>query len=172
MKVIRMAFIVMALAVTSCSNDDGMLVPNDGYTTIQQKALAVLHGTWVSNEITVKYELYGGSVEMMVVPSDTLIFLSQYPAPQSFYAYDYLQGKETEIFVTCGTCELRVGSGTIPYFTPACYFYVSSSGDELNLYNVETEQQVRSYNFRAESATRFYAGSYNGSPIIFNKQQP
>ena len=156
--------------VSSCSSEDDMLPSNGCYTDIQQKALTVLNGTWVSNEIAVRYELYGGSVEMIVVPSDTLVFLSQYSEPRSFYVYDYLRGVETESFVACGTCELRVGSGSIPYFTPACYFYVSPSGDELSLYNVETEQLVRSYNFRVESVTRFYAGSSNGSPIIFNKQ--
>lgn len=171
MKNIKMVLIgMLLLASVSCSNESEILNSNDGYTAIQQKALVVLNGTWVSNEVKVRYELGGVNVELMVVPSDTIVFLSQYSAPQPFYAYDYLQGVETENFVACGTCELRVGGGAIPYFAPACYFYVSPSGNKLNLYNVETEQLVRFYDFRVESAIRFYAGSSNGSPIIFNKQ--
>ena len=171
MKSIKTAIIgILLAAFTSCSNENGMPTIEDGYTAIQQKALTVLNGTWASNEVRVKYELNGQYFGMLVVSSDTLVFLSQYPAPKPFYTYDYLQGKEIENFVTCGTCELKVGSGSVPYFTPSCYFYVSPLGDKLNLYNIETELLVRSYDFRVESTTRFYAGSSNGSPIIFNKQ--
>ena len=161
---------MLLVASASCSNENEISNIEDGYTAIQQKALTVLNGTWASSKVSVKYELNGHHFDMLVVPSDTLVFLSQYPSLQPFYTYDYLQGKEIENFVACGTCELKVGSGSVPYFTPACYFYVSPLGDKLNLYNVETEQLVRSYDFRVESATRFYAGSSNGSPIIFNKQ--
>lgn len=160
------------LFTTSCYNDkDEIPTPNGKYTTIQEKALSILNGIWASNEITVEYEYgNGNTISMMVVPSDTIIFLSGYPAPQTFYTYDFLQGKEIASFDACGTCELRVGSGTIPYFSPNCYFFISPQGDALKLYNVETEQLVRSYGFHAESSTRFYAGASNGAPIIFNKQ--
>ena len=107
MKAIKFLFLgALLVTAASCSNDDEALAPNAGYTAVQQKALTILNGTWVSNEVKVSYEMGGSSVAMATLPSDSLVFLSQYPAPQSFYAYDYLQGKETESFVACGTCEL------------------------------------------------------------------
>ncbi|MBQ8404167.1 MAG: hypothetical protein IJ426_03105 [Clostridia bacterium] len=158
------------MATASCSNDDEALAPNAGYTAVQQKALTILNGTWVSNEVKVSYDMGGSSVTMEVFPSDSLVFLSQFPAPQSFYAYDYLQGKETESFVACGTCERYTIGAVWGESSPACYYYVTPSGDALHLYNVESELPVKSYAFRAESATRFYAGVAYNTPIVFNKK--
>lgn len=160
----------LLVAAASCSNDDETLTPNAGYTAIQQKALAILNGTWVSNEVKVSYDMGGSSVAMLVLPSDSLVFLSQFPAPQSFYAYDYLQGKETESFVACGTCELYKVGAVWGELSPACYYYVTPSGDALHLYSVESELPVKSYAFRAESATRFYAGVAYNTPIVFSKK--
>lgn len=170
MKAIKSLLLGALLVVAaSCSNDDETLTPNAGYTAVQQKALAILNGTWVSNEVKVSYDMGGSSVTMEVLPSDSLVFLSQFPAPQSFYAYDYLQGKETESFVACGTCELYT-VGAVWAASPACYYYVTPSGDALHLYNVESELPVKSYAFRAESATRFYAGVAYNTPIVFSKK--
>ena len=163
MKSIKTLFLgVLLMVVSSCSNDNVEF----GYTAVQQKALSVLNGVWVSNEIRVSYN----SVSMIVLPADSLVFLSQFPAPQSFYAYDYLQGKETERFVACGTCELYTLGAVWGVASPACYYYVTPSGDALHLYNIESELPVKSYAFRMESATRFYAGTAYNSPIIFDKQ--
>lgn len=161
----------LLVAAASCSNDDEALAPNAGYTAVQQKALTILNGTWVSNEVKASYEMGGSSVNMSVLPADSIVFMSQYPAPQSFYAYDYLQGKETESFVACGTCELHTLGAVFGAASPACYYYVTPSGDALHLYNVESELPVKSYDFRAESATRFYAGVAYNTPIIFTKRE-
>ena len=155
---------LLLMAFSSCSNDNDNI--ELGYTAIQQKALSVLNGVWVSNEIKIKNDIGGIDIFMTAVPSDTLVFLSHYPAPKSFYAYDYLQGKESENFVACGTCELRTSVSSLL----SCYFYVTPSGDALHLYNIESELPIKSYAFRMESATRFYAGAAYNSPIIFDKQ--
>ena len=160
----------LLLVIASCTSDDETINPNAGYTAVQQKALTILNGTWVSNEVKVSYDMGGSSVTMEVLPSDSLVFLSQFPAPQSFYAYDYLQGKETESFVACGTCELYTVGVVWGESSPACYYYVTPSGDALHLYNVESELPVKSYAFRAESATRFYAGVAYNTPIVFSKK--
>ena len=172
MKAIKFLFLgALLMVAASCSNDDEALAPNAGYTAVQQKALTILNGTWVSNEVKVSYEMGGMSFSMVALPSDSLVFLSQFPAPQSFYAYDYLQGKETESFVACGTCELYTIGAVWGVSSPACYYYITPSGDALHLYNVESELPVKSYDFRAESATRFYAGVAYNTPIIFTKRQ-
>lgn len=161
----------LLVAAASCSNDDEALAPNAGYTAVQQKALTILNGTWVSNEIKSSFEVGGSSFGMTALPADSIVFLSQFPAPQSFYAYDYLQGKETESFVACGTCELYTLGAVYGAASPACYYYITPSGDALHLYNVESELPVKSYDFRAESATRFYAGVAYNTPIIFTKRE-
>lgn len=166
---------LLSVVFASCSDkDEEESDRNSGYTEVQHKALSLLNGIWVAEEVKMKHELGGTVIEMVAVNADTLVFLTQYTSPQTFYVFDYLQGKETENFVACGTCELRLGGSLIPDFSPTCYFYVSPSGDALTLYNVETEQLVRSFDFRAETATRFYAGPFvygsYSAPIIFNKQ--
>ena len=169
-KLLLLAFAL--LAITSCSkNEDETLNPNKNYTEIQQKALNILNGTWISNEITEKYYMSGATASVTAVPADTLVFKSQYPAPKTFLAYDYLQGKEVENFIVCGTCELKSGRSIInAKYATDCYFYITPSGNALHLYSVESERLVKSYDFRIESDSRFYAGAYYGIPIIFNKQ--
>lgn len=165
LKSIKTLFLgLLLMAISSCSNDNDNV--ELGYTAVQQKALSVLNGVWVSNEIKIKNNIGGMEVFLTAVPSDTLVFLSHYPAPKSFYAYDYLQGKEAESFVACGTCEFRTSVSSLL----SCYFYVTPSGDALHLYNIESELPVKSYAFRMDSATRFYAGTAYNSPIIFDKQ--
>lgn len=171
MKVIKSLLLgALLVAAASCSSDDEALAPNAGYTAVQQKALTILNGTWVSNEVRVSYGMGGSSVTMSVLPADSIVFLSQFPAPQYFYAYDYLQGKETESFVACGACEYYTVGAVWGDASPTCYYYVTPSGDALHLYNVESELPVKSYAFRVESATRFYAGATYNTPIIFNKK--
>ena len=114
-------------------------------------------------------EMGGQGISMVVVPSDTIVFLSKFQAPQTFYAYDYLQDKEIENFVACGTCEFRTGSSLVG-IEQDCYFYVSPSGDALSIYGVEKEMLIREYELRVESENRFYAGVSNGVPVYFNRQ--
>ncbi len=163
------AFIL--LSIVSCSKDDEATInPNESYTLIQKKALSILNGVWISNEIKEQYKYQGFIMEIPAIPSDTLVFETQFPSPKTFYTYDYLQEKEIENFIACGTCELR-GNGMLnPDFSKDCYFYVSPSGNALHLYNIESERLVKSYDIRIESASRFYAGAHSGVPIIFNKQ--
>ncbi len=171
-KLLLLAFAL--LAITSCSKDeDETLNPNENYTAIQQKALNILDGTWISNKINAQYNMGEITVQATVFASDTLVFQTQYPSPKTFYVYDYLQGKDIENFIACGTCELKTtfSLGDMASSTPyACYFYVTPSCDALHLYDTKSERLVKSYDFRVESATRFYAGTYYGVPIIFNKQ--
>ena len=58
MKAIKSLLLGALLVVAaSCSNDDETLTPNAGYTAVQQKALTILNGTWVSNEVKVSYDI-------------------------------------------------------------------------------------------------------------------
>ncbi|MBO5922727.1 MAG: hypothetical protein J6Q48_10130, partial [Bacteroidaceae bacterium] len=98
-----------------------------------------------------------------------IIFLTKFQAPQTFYAYDYLQDKEIENFVACGTCEFRTGSSLVG-IEQDCYFYVSPLGDALSIYGVEKETLVKEYELRVESENRFYTGANNGVPVYFNRQ--
>ena len=66
----------LLVAAASCSNDDEALAPNAGYTAVQQKALTILNGTWVSNEVKASYEMGGSSVNMSVLPADSIVFMS------------------------------------------------------------------------------------------------
>ena len=164
------------LTITSCSdNDSDPTNINNNYTIIQQKAMDILNGVWISNEIKVQYDIQGFTTNILVMPADTLIFHSQYPEPKTIYSYNYLLGEETENFDICGTCELRTSISFANFNTQSktynCYYYISPSGDTLQLYNVESKLPVKSFDFRVESATSFFAGTYNGIPIIFNKQQ-
>ena len=169
-KLLLLAFAL--LAITSCTKDDDeTLNPNENYTAIQQKALSILNGTWISNEIKEKSDIGVGTASIIAIHSDTLIFQTQYTSPKTFYAYDYIQGKEIENFIACGTCELKGGRSIINVdYATDCYFYITPSGNALHLYSVESECLVKSYDFRIESPTRFYAGTYYGEPIIFKKQ--
>ena len=96
---------------------------NSGYTAVQQKALEVLDGVWISDEVRMNIEIGGQVLAMLAVPSDTIVFLSKFQAPQTFYAYDYLQGKDVKNFIACGTCEYRTGSSLVG-IEQDCYFYV------------------------------------------------
>ena len=172
-KLFLITFIIFT--ISSCSKEEEAINTNDNYTEIQQKALDILNGVWISNEIKVQYDVQGFTTNILVMPADTLIFHSQYPEPKTIFSYNYLLGEEAENFDACGTCELRT---SIPFGNFAttsniynCYYYISPSGDALHLYNVESKLPVKSFDFRVESATSFFAGTYNGIPIIFNKQQ-
>lgn len=161
---------VLLLIVGACSDaHEDVLEVNTGYTAVQQKALEILDGVWVSDEVKMIVEMGGQALSMVVVPSDTIVFLSKYHSPKIFYAYDYLQGKDVENFVACGTCEFRTGSSLVGV-ERKCYFYVSPSGDALSIYGVEKETLVRKYELRVESENRFYAGANNGVPVYFNRQ--
>lgn len=161
---------VFALFCVSCHNDAEEIVDvNSGYTAVQQKALEVLDGVWISDEVRMNIEIGGQVLAMLAVPSDTIVFLSKFQAPQTFYAYDYLQDKEIENFVACGTCEFRTGSSLVGVEWD-CYFYVSPSGDALSIYGVEKETLVKEYELRVESGNRFYAGVNNGVSVYFSRQ--
>ena len=161
---------VFALFCVSCHNDAEEIVDvNSGYTAVQQKALEVLDGVWISDEVRMNIEMGGQGFSMVVVPSDTIVFLTKFHSPKIFYAYDYLQDKEIENFVACGTCEYRTGSSLVGV-EQDCYFYVSPSGDALSIYGVEKETLVKEYELRVESENRFYAGVNNGVPVYFNRQ--
>ena len=161
---------VFALFCVSCHNDAEEIVDvNSGYTAVQQKALEVLDGVWVSDEVRMNVGMSGQGISMVVFPSDTIVFLSKFQAPQTFYAYDYLQDKEIENFVACGTCEFRTGSSLVGV-EQDCYFYVSPSGDALSIYGVEKETLVKEYELRVESENRFYAGVNNGVSVYFSRQ--
>ena len=161
---------VLTLFYVSCHNDAEEIVDvNSGYTHVQQKALEILDGVWVSDEVKMIVEMGGQAISMVVVPSDTIVFLSKFQAPQTFYAYDYLQDKEIENFVACGTCEFRIGSSLVGVERD-CYFYVSPLGDALYIYGAEKEMLIREYELRVESEKRFYAGVNNGVPVYFSRQ--
>ncbi len=158
--------------ISSCSDSDENLVStNKNYSALQEKALTFMNGVWISNEIRTEVKMGSMSISMLVVPSDSIVFLSQYPTPKSFYAYDYLQGKETEVFLACGTCELHTKGVNYGFSTPSCYYYITPSADALYLYDKESMLLIKSYTYRAESDTRFYAGAAYNTPIIFNKQE-
>ena len=171
MGVVRVLILsVFALFCVSCHNDAEEIVDvNSGYTAVQQKALEVLYGVWISDEVRMNIEMSGQGISMVVLPSDTIIFLTKFQAPQTFYAYDYLQDKEIENFVACGTCEFRTGSSLVG-IEQDCYFYVSPLGDALSIYGVEKETLVKEYELRVESENRFYTGANNGVPVYFNRQ--
>lgn len=161
---------VLSLIVGACSDGhEDVLEVNTGYTAVQQKALEILDGVWVSDEVKMIVEMGGQAISMVVVPSDTIVFLSKYHSPQIFYAYDYLQGKDVENFVACGICEFRTGSSIVGV-EQECYFNVSPSGDALSIYGVEKETLVRKYELRVESENRFYVGANNGVPVYFCRQ--
>ena len=161
---------VFALFCVSCRNDAEEIVDvNSGYTAVQQKALEVLDGVWISDEVRMNIEIGGQGISMVVVPSDTIVFLTKFQVPQTFYAYDYLQDKEIENFVACGTCEFRTGSSLVGVERD-CYFYVSPLGDALYIYGAEKEMLIREYELRVESENRFYAAVNNGVPVYFNRQ--
>ena len=173
-KFFLITFIIFA--ISSCSKEEETISTNDNYTAIQQKAMNILNGTWISNEIRVQYRQYEEiTINLLVASADTLIFHSQYPEPKTVFSYNYLLGEETENFDICGTCELRTSISFANFNTQSntynCYYYISPSGDTLQLYNIESKLPVKSFDFRVESATSFFAGTYNGIPIIFNKQQ-
>ena len=160
----------LALFCVSCHNDAEEIVDvNSGYTAVQQKALEILDGVWVSDEVRMNIEMGGQVSSMIVFPQDTIIFLTKFQAPQTFYAYDFLQGKDVKNFIACGTCEFRTGSSLVG-IEQDCYFYVSPSGDALSIYGVEKETLVKEYELRVESENRFYAGANNGVPVYFNRQ--
>ena len=161
---------VFLLLAGACSDgNEELLDANPGYTAVQQKALEILDGVWVSDEVKMVVEMGEQLFSAVVLPSDTIVFLSKFHSPQTFYAYDYLQGKDVENFVACGMCEFRSGS-SIAGVERDCYFDVSPSGDALSVYGVEKETLVRRYELRVESESRFYAGTYSGVPVYFNRQ--
>ena len=160
----------LTLFCVSCHNDAEEIVDvNSGYTPVQQKALEVLDGVWVSDEVRMNVGMSGQGISMVVLPSDTIIFLTKFHSPQTFYAYDFLQGKDVKNFIACGTCEFRTGSSLVG-IEQDCYFYVSPSGDALSIYGVEKETLVKEYELRVESENRFYAGVNNGVPVYFSRQ--
>lgn len=161
---------VFALFCVSCHNDAEEIVDvNSGYTAVQQKALEILDGVWVSDEVRMNIEMGVQGISMVVFPSDTIVFLSKFQAPKIFYAYDFLQGKDVKNFIACGTCEYRTGSSLVG-IEQYCYFYVSPSGDALSIYGVEKETLVKEYELRVESENRFYAGVNNGVSVYFSRQ--
>ena len=76
----------LALFCVSCHNDAEEIVDvNSGYTAVQQKALEILDGVWVSDEVRMNIEMGGQVSSMIVFPQDTIIFLTKFQLDKSVF---------------------------------------------------------------------------------------
>ena len=154
---------------SSCSKEDEIVyIPTSTQTSLQNKALELLQGKWISEKVVQEFVMGGNKYTTTTLP-DTLNFLTHFDAPKTFYAYNYLQGKEVEVFKAHGTCEFRMYAQYVDY-KPLCYFYIDTDGSKLHLYHAESMMLCRTYPIRFESSSRFvYGSTTQGIPMYFNR---
>lgn len=164
--------VILATALfvsSSCSKDDEIVYTSmTQESAVQAKTLELLRGKWISEKIITEYN-WGDTKYNAITLPDTLKFLSHFSNAKAFYAYDYLQGKEVEVFKAHGTCEYRMAVQPVDY-KPLCYFYISTDRNELQLYHAETLMHSRTFPLRFETETRFvYGATQQGFPMYFNR---